>query len=190
MYRTKLGLLFCLLLGFNFISAQSFKLDNTQSNLTVNGTSNLHDWNIKADVLTGRGVFFIKSGVLKTISELTFTVVVKKLKSEKKEMNKKILDALNAQEFKTIDYQFKKLGKIKAVDKHTFIANTSGLLTIAGVSKLIDLQLTFNILNKGIIITGVKNLKMTDFNINPPKALLGMLKTSNDISVLFNAFYQ
>ena len=40
-----------------------------------------------------------------------------------------------------------------------------------------------------INIKGEKTLKMSDFDVKPPTALLGTLKTGNDITIKFNLNY-
>jgi len=170
--------------------AQNFKLNNAQSDLQVKGTSSLHNWQIKADSLSGKAVFDIKSGALKGISALTFTVTVNDLKGEKKGLTKKMRSTLSAQKYKTINYHFTKLIDIYKVDSLHFSVKTIGILTIAGFSKQIDLLLNFEILKSSIKISGKNNIKMTDFNLKPPKALMGILKTGDEVSVLFDVLYQ
>ncbi|NQW37131.1 MAG: YceI family protein [Flavobacteriales bacterium] len=178
------------LLGMPSLFAQSLQLNNEQSELNITGTSSLHDWNVNANSLSGEGLFTIKSDTLTDITKLTFFVSVDGLKGEKPGMDKKIQSALDVSKQKTIAYQFEKIIKIYTINAHTFTTETSGLLTVAGTTKKINLLLTITIENKTIRIKGEKNLKMTDFNILRPKALLGMLKTGDDVKVAFNVLYQ
>jgi len=170
--------------------AQNFKLNNEQSNLQVKGISSLHNWQIKADSLSGKAVFDIKSGALKGISALILTVIVNDLKGEKKGITKKMRSTLSAQKYKTINYHFTKLVDIYKIDSHHFSVKSIGILTITGFSKQIDLLLNFEILKSSVKISGKKNIKMTDFNLKPPKALMGILKTGDEVSVLFDVLYQ
>jgi hypothetical protein len=44
----------------------------------------------------------------------------------------------------------------------------------------------YNPAGKSLIVTGVKKMKMADFNVAPPKALMGTINTGNDISISYN----
>jgi len=63
-----------------------------------------------------------------------------------------------------------------------------GKLTIAGTVKHTDLVATakYNPADKSLTITGIKKMKMTDYNVDPPKALMGTIKTGNEIAISFN----
>ena len=170
--------------------SQDLMLNNAESSLTVSGTSNLHDWNIKGQMFKGEGSFIFDNEHLKMISELTFEVVVAQLKADKDGMNKTIQKALKAAQQPTITYKFEKLILLTEVDLYTYTAETSGFLTIAGLTKPINLLFNISVLNHKIRFKGTKNLKMSDFNIDPPKAMLGMLKSGNEILVKFDVVYQ
>ena len=105
-------------------------------------------------------------------------------------MNKTIQKALKAEQEPNITYKFDKLILLTEFDLHTYTAETSGFLTIAGLTKPINLLFNISVLNHKISFIGDKNLKMSDFNIDPPRAMLGMLKSGNDILVKFDVSYQ
>jgi hypothetical protein len=44
----------------------------------------------------------------------------------------------------------------------------------------------YNPADKSFTVTGVKKMKMTDYNVKPPTALLGTIKTGNDITISYN----
>ncbi len=71
---------------------------------------------------------------------------------------------------------------------NNYLLNCVGNMTIAGKVKQTDLvaNAKYNPADKSFTITGVKKMKMTDYNVNPPKALLGTIKTGNDISISYN----
>ena len=65
-----------------------------------------------------------------------------------------------------------------------------GLLTITDKSNTIDLDLNVSISNDVITLSGNEAMKMTDFDIDPPKALFGQIKTRDDIVVNFELSYK
>ncbi len=182
-------ILFSLIISQTLL-AQTFSLNNAKSSLNVTGSSNLHDWRIEGMLFNGAGVFIIENDHFKTISELTFNVIVDRLKASKVAMNKSIQIALKAKLYPTINFKLEKLNRLTEIGFQTYTAESSGQLTIAGVTKPIDLIFDISVLNSKVRIEGIKYLKMTDFNIKPPTALLGMLKTGDSVKVEFDLNYQ
>jgi polyisoprenoid-binding protein YceI len=68
-------------------------------------------------------------------------------------------------------------------------ANTilaKGLLTIAGVTNPVIMQVNILIPEKGrLYFKGSQILKLSDYGITPPSALLGAIKTGNEITINF-----
>ncbi len=63
-----------------------------------------------------------------------------------------------------------------------------GKMSIAGKSNQTELVATgiYNPADKSFTVTGIKKMKMTDYNVKPPSALLGTIKTGNDITISYN----
>jgi polyisoprenoid-binding protein YceI len=62
-----------------------------------------------------------------------------------------------------------------------------GKLTVAGKEKTIDLEVAVQKMeNKIVGVHGKKTLLMTDYGIEPPTFMLGILKTGNEVSIEFN----
>lgn len=164
-------------------------IDNATSSFVIEGTSSLHDWEMISDTFTGS----IKMGKNKNaaldIKEINVKVGVETLKSGKKVMDKKSYDALKGDEYPSIKYQFKGIKDIKPTTANTYTATLNGTLSIAGVTKSVEILAEIHVKGSKIHIEGEKALKMSDFDVTPPKALLGTLKTGNDITIVFNLNY-
>ena len=99
-------------------------------------------------------------------------------------MDKKTWGALKSEEFSDITCSLKDFDIQKADTKYTITAN--GEMTIAGSTKPLTITINAKFLEDGSLkFTGSKALKMTDFDVTPPKALLGTLKTGDDITIDF-----
>jgi len=66
----------------------------------------------------------------------------------------------------------------------------TGNLTIAGSTNSIELPFNLNINGGKVLLEGKKALKMTDYNIDPPKALLGTITTGDEIEVHYNTVWK
>ena len=123
------------------------------------------------------------------IQSIKVFVDVKTLKSGKRIMDNKCYDALKYEEHPTIKYQFEKLSALSESGSGTYKAILHGTLSIAGVSKKVSIHVNISQTNKTLIIKGELPLKMTDFGVEPPTALLGTLKTGDPITIDFNLNY-
>ena len=68
-----------------------------------------------------------------------------------------------------------------------FQVRTTGDLTINGTTHTIQMNVRGKATDSGFRFTGQHALKMTDFGISPPTAMLGALKTGDQVTVHFDA---
>ncbi|MCK0156952.1 YceI family protein [Cellulophaga sp. F20128] len=181
---TKMSL-FILALCISSISmAQQFTISNSSSTLTIEGTSSLHDWEEVAEIF--KGSIRIDKDTEFFIKKLDVTIQAESLKSGKRAMDKNTYKALKTDTYKTISYTLTSVKNLIDNGNGNYTAEVSGNLTIAGVKKGISMNLTLAFINNGLSIKGEKKIKMTDYNIEPPKALLGTITTGDEITVNFN----
>lgn len=156
--------------------------------IRLNGTSNLHDWEMKAVKGTSEASFLVDAaGKVISISKLSFTLPAKNLKSGHMAMDKNTYKALNTDNNPNISF----VGSSTAITStggNNYQISSLGEMTIAGTTKQTELVATgkYNPAGKSFTITGVKKMKMTDYNVQPPKALMGTIRTGDDISISYN----
>lgn len=177
--------LFIFLFVFSFAFGQgNYRVSNFS--LVVKGTSNLHDWESPAKEIRANGAITLVAGVLKSVQSLDVEIPVKMIKSSKGSiMDNKTYDALKANSNPNIVY---KLEKVTSLNKKgdAYDLSTTGYLTIAGATNKIDLSVQGKVGGDGsITFNGSKKLKMTDYNIKPPTALLGTLTTGDEVEIVF-----
>ncbi|GGD91598.1 YceI family protein [Planktosalinus lacus] len=171
------------------INAQTAKVNSASSNMTVFGTSNIHDWDMKAEKMSGDATFTIEDDKLSAIDKLTYSVEVESLKSGKSGMDKNAYNALDTKKHKTINYKLTKVNKIIDKGSNNYTLETTGNLSIAGQTK--QVPITFNVKVNGNKLTfaGKVKINMTHYNVEPPKALMGTVKTGEDITLDFEVLY-
>lgn len=179
-----LSLAILLILSTPQVYSQTFNLNNQASKLTISGTSSLHDWDIIAEQQKGQIVLNI-SNELK-IEKLTLEVTAESLKSGKGAMDKNTYKALNTSKHKSINFQLTDVKQIKMSENDSYNIEMAGNLTIAGVTKKLNLQLDMQVASDKVTLNGKKAFKMTDFGIKPPKALLGTITTGDEVTITFN----
>ena len=170
------------------LSAQSFKLDNGQSRITVTGTSSLHDWEELAEQKSG-AIALDLSGETPSIKSLVLVVEAESLKSGKSAMDKNTYKALNTDKYKQIAYTLERVKSISANGSgHSVVA--VGQLTISGKTNTIEIDLDLSVSGDIVSLKGSKPLKFTDFALEPPKALMGTIKTGDEIMVHFDTVWK
>ncbi|MDH5380708.1 MAG: YceI family protein [Cyclobacteriaceae bacterium] len=157
-------------------------------NMEVLGTSNLHDWEMISHTGVGEATIILSNGKLKNIESLVFKLNTESLKSGKSTMDEICYKAMKTDKHKTISFVLKEVKSISNSDnKYKIIA--AGNLTIAGTTKYQTLTVTADFSSKRIVFTGLHNIKMTDFNVKPPTALFGTIRTGDDLNIKFEVIY-
>jgi len=163
------------------VHAQTFTVKS--HTLTVKGTSSLHDWQSTVEKIEAKGAFVLSNNSLIDIRDVAVKIPVKAIKSPKgKLMDSKTWDAFNYEKYPTITFLL--TGRKINAAKNTLDA--SGTLTMAGVTKPVELNLTYKVLPGGELqITGTKKLIMSDFKMEPPTAMMGTIKVGDEVEVGF-----
>lgn len=167
-------------------TAQNAYVLGTDHKITINGTSNVHNWEETAENASGDGVVVWNSDGSFNIQNLNLKIQVKSLKSDKGSiMDNKTYDALKES---SNPYIYFKLVSVKSMAKsgNGYAIVVNGDLTIAGKTKNIDISGNVYVKESGkLYIETVKSIKMTDFGIDPPTAMMGAMTVGNEITIKF-----
>lgn len=160
-----------------------------QGRVGLEGDSTLHKFSAEAKnvgaVLKmkpgvgGPALEAIRAGALKGQQ---LAIPVARLASGDKKLDKNMHETLKASEHRNILF---KVQSYEATGSETLALKLRGALTIAGVTRQVEIDATAKPDGKGLVLTGEKDLKMTDFGIKPPVMMLGTIRTSNDVKVKF-----
>lgn len=169
--------------------AQSLTLNNSDSKLSVFGTSSLHDWEEVAEQQKG-SISIDKTGDTPTLSALTIEIVAESLKSGKSGMDKNTYKALKTSKFKTITFKLSETTAISAAGNNAYKVSAKGDLTIAGVTKNVPLDFTLTTNGNTVTLKGEKSFKMSEFKIDPPTAMFGTITTGDEVKITFNTVFK
>lgn len=140
----------------------------------------MHDWTMTSQGATYSASIEVNAdGTPSKLTSVTVTLPAESLKSHEKAMDKNAYKSLNTDKYKDITFQ---LTSSKIAGK-TITCN--GNLTIAGTTKAIDVDVTYEVKNSTLVCKGSKKLKMTEFKVEPPTFMFGAIKTGDDITVTF-----
>jgi polyisoprenoid-binding protein YceI len=167
-----------------FTGQKSFNTQKSGSSMTVSGTSSLHDWTVQVNDFNCDMTATADLTTMK-IEMVTFRGKATSIKSDNSTMDKKIQEALKSDKHPEIRYTVRSARNIVLKDKK-FSGLITGDLQIAGKTKTEATQFTGSLIGENKLqITGSKKIKMTEFGISPPTAMLGALKTGDEVTVQF-----
>jgi hypothetical protein len=172
---------------------QNHSLALASSKVTIIGSSNIHKWNAASTKvliknaklavnLTDAGFLtaIVKPGALQAFE---ISVPVLTLKSDKDGLDKNMYKALKADKHADITFRATRLvpGTVEGTMRAT------GILTIVGVAKEVTFDINAQMNGALLTIKGSVPILMTDYGIEPPKAMLGMVKADPKVTVTFEA---
>lgn len=162
------------------------------SQVTVEGTSSMHDWHCKTDKLNAYvdvdpGYTKDLTKVPRPIAAVKVNIVVKTLSCGNSQMDRNMYNTLKADENQLIKYTltgYDLLGG--SVSPTSFAARTDGTLSIAGQTKPIEMKISAERQSDGkAVATGEQTLLLSDFGIKAPSFMFGTLKVGNEVKVKF-----
>ncbi|HEU4791969.1 MAG TPA: YceI family protein [Flavobacterium sp.] len=159
---------------------KNYTLD-AKTNFSVFGTSTLHDWEMKSASKTGTANLTVANSKLTAITSIDITLPVETIKSEKTKMDKIAYETLKSDKNKNIKYVLKSAEK---VNETTW--NLTGTYTIAGVSKEHKTQVKTSVTNGIVNLQGSNKITFKEFGMKSPTAMLGTIKTGEDLTIKFN----
>ena len=170
----------------NVIKAQTFPLVSQTAFINVHGTSNVHDWDMKPTKVTGE----LGINSAKQISAVAIKVEVKSLKSGNGIMDGKTYDAFDYKKNPYITFLLTDASQAKLTENDTEITLT-GNLTFRGETRKISIKSIGKITKSGEYhLKGSVPLKMTDYKMKPPTAMLGTMKTGDAVTVKFDVTFK
>jgi polyisoprenoid-binding protein YceI len=159
---------------------------NSSSTVQIHGTSTLHDWT--SDVTEFTGTFKRDNGNgIEAIQSLQFEIKAESIKSGKGGMDKRTYSALDVKKHPTITYSLNNIAKQDATSDGWALYNSAGELEIAGTKK----EVTFAVEGKEnadgtVEFRGSTDLLMSEFGIDPPSAMLGTVRSGDEITIEFH----
>ncbi|HEX6098767.1 MAG TPA: YceI family protein [Thermoanaerobaculia bacterium] len=164
-------------------SAEKF-LGANGSVVRIEGTSTLHAWTMETPAVAGQ-INAPTPDNWNAPAKAVVTIPVASIKSEHAKMDKLMAEALKAKAHPEIRFEMTSATPRNASD-NAFVLETKGKLTIAGVTRDVafDVQGSRNADGK-YTLAGHTPIKMSQYGIKPPTAMMGTIKTGDDVKVTF-----
>jgi hypothetical protein len=173
-------------LGGLLASAQS-RYAGSSIDLTINGTSTLHDWTMKSVKADCSANFTLNnSGQIVGMDGLVFSTPATSLKSEHSGMDNNAYKALKTDKNPMIIYTVNTVA-ISPAEAGGVVVICKGKLNIAGTARDEDVIALCKLNpDNTISVTGTEKISMKEFSVDPPTFMMGTIKTGNEIVLSFH----
>ena len=181
--------------------AERYEADLAASRVVIDGTSTLHDWHAEGRHV--EGYVLVQEHELAGLwgasddpapHELAPTVRVEipvaSLASGTRGMDRKMREALKADTYPLITYRLESAQHAVHQTAQTdhgsgsLTIETRGVLMVAGVERPVDIPMRIRRLTENRLeISGGTSVRMTEFGVDPPRAMLGTLRAGDTVHV-------
>lgn len=154
-----------------------------KSVMTLAGTSSLHDWESEVMMDQMNVELHIEDANPLLLGHLRLTIPVESIKSGKSIMDDKTYSALKSDKFPMISYE------VEVFDyNNDEIIASDGKLKVAGEERAVPVTAVYikGKTEKHMTFQGSVSFNMSDFYIEPPTAMLGTIKTGDEITITYN----
>jgi len=168
------------------LNAQVLKINPKAFNMTILGTTNVHDF--KSKVTQAKGEAVVNAN--KELQSLVVEIPVRSIKSGEKLMDTKTYETFDVDKNPNITFKLTDVNSLH-VDGNQVSVTLLGNLTMAGVTRKISLKSTGSSDKPGVYeFSGSVTLKMTDFKMSPPTAMMGLMKVGDAITLKYDVSFE
>ena len=154
-----------------------------QSNVdfTVSGTSTVRGWtcSVSGTAQVTPGSSAPAPGFAAGVQSATLTVPVADFECPDETMTEHLMEAMKPAEFAEITF------RLDGYEASGGGAEANGALTIQGVTKPVSFPISLAPSGAGVTIAGEVGLDMTEYGVEPPVVLLGLLRVRPEIRIQF-----
>ena len=166
------------------------------SKLWIEGRSNVSEFECEANKYSGEATIYDEqendSAFTQSVHDrlsLQVDVRVDGFECGKNKMNQDLRNALKSDNFPEITFLFDS-AELLEISKHPndpFLVNVKGSLTVAGETRNIHFETRAYYLDVDKVrAIGNTTIRMSDFNVEPPTALLGLIQAFDELTVKFD----
>jgi polyisoprenoid-binding protein YceI len=166
------------------LGAQSAPITLTPTSMVrIEGTSNVHAWHAETATLNAKIEVAAPVEAGSKVQAVTLSIPVMSLKSGKGGLDKNMYKAMHAQQHPNITYRMTSFSS--RPENGAYAAVVTGMLTVNGIEKEVSLDAVLSGDAQALKAVGSTKFKMTDFGIKPVTALLGTIRTGDEVTIKF-----
>lgn len=176
------------------------------SRFSIDGTTNVSRWRCSGHAVTVKASVAATADEIETFVtqlaqrgrsaageaarfrdlDLSLSIPVRSLGCGNTRMERDMYMALRADAHRVIIFRFDRLVGHDVVGAHKFAATIDGTLTLAGVERRKQFRIAIDrVAPQRYLVRGTVPLHMTDFEVAPPVALMGLIRADDALTVSF-----
>lgn len=169
----------------------TYTLDES-STMVIKGTSTIHDWEVDVEKMEADITLAASDSedneAKNLVEAFSITIPVESLESGKRKMNRKMYDALKKDDHPEIMF-FLKSAELTDNNQsaQSFTLNATGNLNIAGSLQEVTFPVKATRVDESSFrFEGSYSLNMKDYQVDPPSAVFGTIKSGEEVTIVFN----
>lgn len=193
--KTALAASMTLILAGEVFPFQSTYVAGDASRLWFEGRSNVNQFECSAGNYSGQATlpeFNNPSTLLNQVTEVLsveIEIEVDSIECGQRKMNRDLQKALKADTYPEINFVFEEADLISRPQsiEDAFEVKVQGYLTVAGNTRKISFMTNaYYLNNERVRAVGQTTIRMTDFGVEPPTALMGLIRADEELTVHFD----
>lgn len=170
------------------VTAQAQYTVGSASQFWIDGTSTVNSFTCAASEVAGHGVVEEAPSGQTTELDAEVVIPVRAFDCGVRQMNRDLYDALKGQTYPAVRFALDRAEVLPAPPYAEWTpVKVWGTITLAGAQRPVTVTAQGQRLGDGRVrIQGQHALRMTDFDIEPPTGLLGLVRAHDDIVVRFD----
>ena len=192
LYSLTLSLFFV----FSSATAQDITLNLSEIHeFKIDGDSNVRSWD--ADVTQANGTlelsgienFSLDAFTTDTFHSLNITIPVSGIESDSGRLTSNLQSYLKGDDFPEITFNLTEVTSIE-MDGDKAVITANGIVNAAGVDNEVSMSVEA-VVNPDNTVTfsGSQQLLMTSFNIDPPTAVMGTIRSRDEMEIIFQVSF-
>jgi len=193
-----LSILLSLLLSLSLVQLSDAQEDSGMQltleeghEMMIDGTSNIRDWDAK--IKTMNTDFVMNEFDMSNLSSLSadhfesleLSIPVDDIESSSGKLTSNIHKYLKGKDYPMITFNLTDIDSV-TVNGNTATITANGIINAAGVDYQTTMTVDAMFEDGKVTFSGTQPLKMTDFNIDPPTALLGTIRARDEIDIIYS----
>jgi polyisoprenoid-binding protein YceI len=161
----------------------------------IDGDSNVRSWDAditEADaslVLTGVDNLSIENLTEESFKSFKISIPVEGIESDSRRLTRNLQGYLREDDFPVITFELQQINSITYENGSAQIS-ADGIINAAGVENSVSMDVEATVNGNGsITFSGVQRLLMTDFDIDPPTAVMGTVRADDEIDIIYQVTF-
>ncbi len=164
-------------------SQETYSFVDDQTEIKLSGSTNIQSWDAETKIGETDIILQEFTDTSLDFERFYFTIPVEAIDSGNSRETSSIHEYLRKEDHPEISYE---LSEIKSFEENNsqYVVEAAGDLSVAGVTQNIVLSATMQKTSDSTFrIIGEYEMKMTDFDIDPPTAFLGAVRARDELKV-------